>query len=135
MITAQQFINKTLGKPWVDRATGPDSYDCYGVVIQYFSEVKGIHLPAVKGYKSNKTGLAEGYDKTSSKDSWSRCELKEGAVFMVFSAGVPSHCGIVTQGRLLHCMGSEHQAGQVCHHPLRLIEKIYDCVEFWEYLG
>lgn len=36
-----------IGKPWANGATGPDAYDCFGVVRAVYLDQLGIYIPPV----------------------------------------------------------------------------------------
>ena len=43
------FALSLIGKPWVSGASGPDSFNCWGLVRYCFAERKGIILPQFSG--------------------------------------------------------------------------------------
>lgn len=63
--TVIQFAMAQLGKPYVWGATGPNSYDCSGLVMTAFSKI-GIKLPRTTrtmigaGHQVNRAGLQRG---------------------------------------------------------------------------
>lgn len=134
-MNTQQFIDETTGKPWKDRATGPNEYDCYGLILDYFDKVKGIKLPTIRGYKNGKTSISEGFEKQSKSGLWERAADSEGIVFMGFQGDIPVHCGLVLGDYCLHAIGDEERGGQVSCHKLRVIGRMYERVEYWEYVG
>ena len=134
-MTPQEFIDATQGKPWKDRASGPDYYDCYGLIIKYFDLVHSIKLPTVKGYRSGKASIVDGFFSQSKNGKWQKTEFKDGVVFMAFQGDVPAHCGVVIGDFVLHAIGSTETPGQVVYHRKRVIERNYGKVEYWEFAG
>ena len=41
-MTKTEFIDRWIGTPWKDRAIGPNSIDCWGLVYVYYRDVLGI---------------------------------------------------------------------------------------------
>lgn len=132
-MTDLEFIESTVGKPWVNRSTGPDSFDCFGLVIAYYKDVKGITLPEIKGYSDGSTSIMDGFFEQSKSGLWNKD--KSGVLFMAFAGDIPAHCGLIINGSCLHALGDEAKGGQVYYHKLRTLQKIYTRLEFWEYVG
>lgn len=85
---AVAFAVRQLGKPYVWGATGPDSYDCSGLVQAAWRSA-GVSLPRTT------------YDQITAAPRISRSELRPGDLVFFFS-GV-SHVGIYTgNGRMIH---------------------------------
>ena len=134
-MTDQQFIDAVTGKPWRDRATGPDAYDCWGIIIKYFEQVMGVNIPVVQGYASGETPITDGFFQQVESGKWQKSSSKTGVVFMAFVGEVPVHCGLVIGDYCLHALGSLEQGGQVYYHKQRVISRMYERTEFWEYIG
>lgn len=130
---AQEFVDWTVGKPWEDRATGPDAWDCWGIVVKYYELVKGIRLPEVVGYADGRVSIIDGFFGQVESGKWR--QGAEGVVFMAFQGGQPTHCGVVIDGYCLHAAGATDRPGQVCFHRLRTLQRIYDDIQFWEFVG
>ena len=127
-----EFINDTVGLPWVNRATGPDAYDCWGLVVRYYSEVLGIELLDIEGYASGLIDINDGYHVE--REHWRQIDKpKDNCIFMAFQDGCAVHCGIVIGNHSLHCLGSNEKPGQVGYHSLTAIERMYKDIEFYEY--
>lgn len=45
MPIAENPMNNFIGLPWAPNGRGPDSFDCWGLVMAVFQEVRGIELP------------------------------------------------------------------------------------------
>lgn len=124
-MTHDEFITQAIGKPWVNRADGPDSYDCWGIVVAYYREVLGKELSI---YLDG--DISDGYLKEIESERWTECS--GGIVFMCFKDGAPSHCGLVFGDKVLHAAGWERR-GQVTIQPLRKIKKLFKDVRVYDY--
>lgn len=123
-MTRDEFIQETIGKPWFDRADGPDSYDCWGLVVAYYREVLGREIPVY-----TKGDIAEGYKQEIESGRWKE---GEGVVFMCFRAGIPTHCGLVFDGVVLHAAGWDG-LGQVTKQPLRKIKRLFKDLKIYDH--
>lgn len=129
------FINKILGKPWVNRAVSFDSLDCYGVVIMYYRHVLGIELPTVTGFKEgdpiadcweNNINMWEQVDKPSTN----------GLLFTCYKGERPMHVGIViSPTHVLHCRGNTGNSGKVELHSIRAIAANCGKIVFHRFKG
>lgn len=50
------FCAGLIGKPWVSGASGPEAFDCWGLLRFIFAARRGLELPAFEGVKT--LGLA-----------------------------------------------------------------------------
>lgn len=124
-MTPKQWCNDVFGKPWVDRSCGPDSYDCWGLVIDSFKRIDGVTLPEVSGYNDGEPVESIG---TKEAVSWNDCEAKHGAVFCVVKMGLVLHVGriLAVGGRLMACHSAGKDGkGQVIIEPLSALERKY----------
>lgn len=44
MISTIDYITNRIGKPYEVNGRGPETYDCFGLILDYYREVKGIDL-------------------------------------------------------------------------------------------
>ena len=56
-MTVNEFIKKSIGARWIDRASTFDQMDCWGLVILYYRHVLGIELTPITGYEDKQTTL------------------------------------------------------------------------------
>lgn len=125
------FVNRTVGLPWVDRAQSWDAMDCWGLVVSYYRHVIGVELPDVHSLdfgvglgKALETGLFERVD----------IPPKHGLIFTAFcqKTGAPCHVGLVVDHQtVLH---SNHGAGVRCDR-IDLLKRIYGELNFYAYTG
>lgn len=131
MISNISWINDVVGKPWRDRANGPDAYDCWGLVTDKFLRVNGVELPLVEGYDSG-----EPIEQIGSpvRDAYGWPEIvnpQDGAVFCVFlSNGDMVHVGVIVAVHkaglyAVHAAGKDGK-GQVIAEPARVVHNRYN---------
>ena len=56
----KDWIEEVSGNSWEDRATGPDTYDCWGLVVDFYRRVKGFEIENIAGYVNGETGVRIG---------------------------------------------------------------------------
>lgn len=132
-ITDKEFADKVIGKPWRNRATGPNSYDCWGLVIASFRDIDGVELPEINGY------IDEGCDtNTAAEEGLNQYELSSGVdgdiVCMYNVNNQFVHVGRILFGMVLHAAGSEQAgSGQVKLDRLEVMQRAFNKVEFRRY--
>lgn len=100
------FVAKVIGKPWVNRATGPDAYDCWGLVIKSFELIDGVTLPTVTGYIESKTPTHIAAKNEITQSWWVDSDGADGDVVWYFDhKGRFKHVGRVINGGVLHSSG------------------------------
>lgn len=135
-MTAQEYIDRVVGVPWVNRGCTLDGMDCWANVILYFRHVHGVEIPEVAGYADGSTPISDGFFAQANAGWWHQeQEPSDGLVFAAFKGDIPAHVGVITGGRCLHSLGSDERPGSVGYHSLRTIEKLYSRLEFWRYVG
>lgn len=111
-----EFIRRSVGLPWVDRACNWDAMDCWGVVVMYFRYVYGEELPCVEGYHTCEASIIDGFKSQIESGKWRRVDSPDDdcIAFMLFKQGVASHVGVIVDGKhALHSAGSTDYEGQV----------------------
>ncbi|WP_392562476.1 hypothetical protein RHO12_03065 [Orbus sturtevantii] len=133
-ITVEEFINKTVGLPWVNRACSFEEVDCWGLVILYYEHVLGIKLADIHGYRDKQCTI-ECEAIPESKRNWRQCNKKNNSVFIAYSHSVPCHVGVVIGNYALHAKGNEQTGGQVQYNRLDALERTYQKMEYYEYIN
>ena len=136
-MTNIDWINAVAGKPWVDRSYGPDSFDCWGLVVDSFRRIDGVELPDVAGYDSGEPIEVIG---SPVRDDYGWPEIEkpiDGAVFCVFlSNGDMVHVGRVLNIHkaglyAVHAAGKNGK-GQVTPEPMRTVaERYVDRIKYY----
>ena len=65
-MTPISWINAVVGKPWVDRADGPDAFDCWGLVVDSYRRIDGVEIEPVAGYGTGEPIETAGASEQSS---------------------------------------------------------------------
>lgn len=124
-MTDQEFIDYAICKPYEKLADGPDAFDCWGLVVDYFRKVRGVEL---KLYDHGE--LETGFFAEVKTGRWRE---GSGVVFMAFDdTGTPAHCGLLFGNKVLHASGDQG-LGQVTLHPLRVIRKFFKDMTVYDY--
>tara|TARA_R100000951_G_scaffold2179_1_gene3697 strand:+ start:97 stop:516 length:420 start_codon:yes stop_codon:yes gene_type:complete len=130
-----EFIEKIIGKPWVNRASSFDGADCWGVVVLYYKHVLNIDIPTVQGFIEN-----DQFEKCYSENLHLWEEVKSavvaGLVFTCYKGKSPSHVGVcIGGGKVLHSRGTEDNHGKVEIHSIRAIEAVYGKITLHKFIG
>lgn len=130
-MTPEDYINSTVGKPWISRAEGPDGFDCWGIVIDSFIKVDGVELPQINGYtdKDCETGIVaqEAFDSKS----YIKCQPTNGAIMTSFVGETLVHVGRCLCGGVLHAT----EGLGVRFDKYRVINATNQTVEYYKYVG
>ena len=98
----ENFINKYIGAPWVNRGESVKGVDCWGLVLASYREIDGIDLPQISGYGD--ADCATG-DAVTNKDlsQFSEAQPANGAIMCIFDDNNKMvHVGRCLLGRVLH---------------------------------
>ena len=127
MMTDQQFIDAVMFKPYKKPSCGPDTYDCWGLVVDYFKRVKGIEINFY-----DHGDVERGFMQEIEHGKW---QEGSGVVMMAFKEGRPTHCGLLFGDKVLHASGTGGNGGigQVTMHPLRFIKRVFGDIKLYDY--
>ena len=133
-----EFINKIIGVPWVNRASSFDACDCWGLVLLYYKHVMSIDLPPVEGYLE-KIDIGECWYGESLKSHWQKVSNidEHGLVFTCYSvSGRPQHVGVyIGNGLVIHADGHIKDGGSVRVNKLTAISRLYGNYTMHKYIG
>ena len=130
-MTEQDWIAEVSGKSWEDRATGPNTFDCWGLVVDFYRRVLCVEVEDIAGYASGKTGINKGFLERG--DSWK--ELEYGYVAACFDGENANHVGVRIGGRVIHAYGGVGRDGQVFNHTLSQFTRIYrGNIKYFDYV-
>jgi cell wall-associated NlpC family hydrolase len=116
------YIEQVIGKPWVDRATGPDAFDCWGLVVDSFKRIDGIEIPLINGYEE-KLSTSECTTRELDTGKWQEViEPRAGLVFVCEKNGEASHVGRMIDDR--HCLHSPHGGAGVQVNRLAAMQRL-----------
>lgn len=96
LLSPEEFIRRAVGIPWVRWRSDWFACDCFGLILLWMREVRGVNLGVVP-----QTDIAAGFAETR---GWVQCDPEAGVTgFMSWRHGAPTHCGILaTPDQLLH---------------------------------
>lgn len=84
------FARAQIGKPYIWGGTGPDGYDCSGLVQAAWAQA-GVNLPRTT------------YDQVNAGTQVSRDQVRPGDLLFFYSESAPSHVGIYSgNGSMIH---------------------------------
>lgn len=132
-MTPEEFIKFTVGKPWVNRAEGPDQYDCMGLINDSFRRIDNIELPTIQGYLDNHCPTHIAGKEAESFDCWTKGDGSNGDI-VVFKDHKDRivHVGRVLCGGVLHARGPSKR-GTVKFDKLSRIKLEFNRIEFKRY--
>jgi hypothetical protein len=135
----EEFINRAVGLPWIDRACSWKAMDCWGVLVMYFRYVYGEELPCVEGYQTGQISITDGFAFQLSNGKWKRVENPDGdcIAFMLFDGNIASHVGVIVDGKYaLHSAGMAGYSGQVRCDRLDVFRRFHlGDIHFYRYEG
>lgn len=123
-----EFVDRVEGLPWANRACGFDAVDCWGLVVLFYRHVMGVEVHHAAGYESGEDFITCFADEVL---FWREISsFKEGSIFIAYYGSQQAHVGLIVNGMALHSRG---ESGHVRSDPIRMIQKLYTRVEFYEY--
>lgn len=130
-----EYLDSVIGKPWVDRARGPDAFDCMGIFIDFHEKIYNriIYIP---GYATGEVDVAQGFKQQTEEGIFIPVdEPADGILFTAFVDNTPTHLGLVIGNMCLHALGNEKHGGQVRYQRLMVLKRYYDRFEYLKYVG
>lgn len=124
-------------KLWEPLATGPDTFDCWGLVFYVYQTHLGITLKKRMGCNpTNVRQAAAAYAREARSGEWLRLEKPE-ELCVVSISRTPNQCthvGLYTEldgGLIVHC--AESAGGVQMNTKSELIQHGYPCLKFHRY--
>lgn len=129
-MTKEDFVIKTVGIPWENRASSFESCDCFGLVKLYYKHVLGYTISEVKGYEQG--GDFQRVVDDNIDLQWSEVDnYQDGAMAIFYTHGEPKHIALCIGGaKFLHSHGSINRAGKVEVVKMRALKKLYNDVTY-----
>ena len=128
-LTPEEFIRRAVGIPWVRWRSDWFACDCYGLVLLWMREVRGVNLGTVP-----QTDIATGFPETR---VWAECGYdRDATVFFSWRNGAPTHCGVLApHGFALHSQeGSPvSESGSVRLTRLEVMARAVPDLRFYRY--
>lgn len=121
-----KWAAKYIGLPWRSGASGPDAYDCWGLVRAVYRERLGIDLPAVDVDAHRAIACAHEFARNEERARWLRVDAPEPLDAALLGLGDrPIHVGVWTGEGVLHAIegsGVVHQMlGSLAVHGWRVL--------------
>ena len=103
------WVMKYLGAPWKAGQSGPDAYDCWGLVRAVYSARYGIQLPIIDVDATSAIDARRAMIRSENRTGWDPVDAPADGVVALMSHGkTPHHVGIVVAlpggMRLLHAV-------------------------------
>jgi hypothetical protein len=129
-----EWVNDVIGKKWKEYATGPDCFDCWGIVCHGFKHKQGIQLDRHLEIPTlNPIAFHKVVSKEIKTGNWQQLQQPEDGCLILMSAGrLWHHVGMwldINGGRLLH---SQDGIGVSLNSKHSL--NSFNAVEFWKYV-
>ena len=126
--STSDFITRTIGVPWANRACSFEQVDCWGLVVLYYRHVLGIELHQTPDYEAG-----EDFFTCYQSDVvfWRQVDKPvDGGIFVGYRGTQPAHVGLLLNRQALHSRGEN---GSVRMDSLLVILRAFTKVEFFEY--
>lgn len=133
MMTIEEFTTLIFETPWVEGGSTFSGADCWGVVVLYYRHVHGIelendHHEAHIGHIE--TGISEQLATGDWVETFSPDE--DGVVFMAYVGDSPRHCGVISNGRVLHSSGGRERKLAFCRRDrIESMQRMYRDMRFF----
>ena len=125
-MTAEQFVERVVCVPFLDKGRNYSGFDCWGLVVCYYRDVLNVALPAYDDYDTVRNHKALVRLFIANAPKWRKvADAIDGRVALIFRGALPLHAGLVIANgrRILHC---EEGVGTVSEPIERFrIEGIY----------
>ena len=125
-----QYINKK----WESGATGPDKFDCQGLVVDIQKNVYNKIMPTVKVNSESLLSVVKAISKNKVWEQFEKIDKPEdGCIVKMFTAEEPNHIGVyidIDNGGVIHSLRNQG----VVWDQLFILKKTYAQIEFWRFL-
>lgn len=127
------WVTRYLNKKWEPCGRGPDTFDCWGLIYDFYKRFLGVPLPLYQVLPSDLRNVSETFSESSGSDMWQRVSNPEA--FDVVGLGRKS---------IIHHVGLylENDGGMILHvgdgipakaETLNEIRKQYKRIEFYRH--
>lgn len=113
MMIYADFVRRALAVPFVPRGRSWEGWDCWGLIVLAYREIKDVELPSYDDY-NDKLAYKELSALVDAGRPLFRATTRPepGNVALYRVGRYPAHVGLVVpHGRLLHC---EQGTGTIC---------------------
>tara|TARA_R110002020_G_scaffold46027_8_gene131296 strand:+ start:1871 stop:2284 length:414 start_codon:yes stop_codon:yes gene_type:complete len=127
-------ISKIIGRPWVENASGPDAFDCWGVVEYVYKKIgKPLSFNFDFDHK-NKTLVNMCMEIQKESPRFIKIDkAEEYSIALMYESGRPTHVGVIINGDVLHSISSKNNLkGGVCLHKMLFINRMFEKIEYYK---
>jgi len=129
-----QWVSEYVGLPWVAYATGPDAYDCWGLVVKVMQEHYGRSLARhLETTTNDRRAIHRTVAVEIATGQWEKLEAPKDASIVLLSLSKKfHHIGIwldIDGGLLLH---SFEGSGVCLSSYSQLVDSGFKRIEFWQ---
>lgn len=121
-------------------ATGPASFDCWGLVRYVQRERFGREMPPLSIGDAQLPEQLKSIQQLARRSKWKRqvhVTPEDGDILLMHSLQGP-HVGVAifvdSQPRILHAVGSVTSPGSVVHSSLPEIQQFWSSLELWHHI-
>ena len=131
--------NNYIGIPWVCGQSSFDGADCWGLVSMIYMDLFNVQLAhfEVDDIDNQEKTMHKIEEIRDISNIWEKTTTpNEGDVVMMISRKTlrPEHVGIyIGKAQILHSMTRE--TGQSEIHPVKLMNKLFKRLEYYQYVG
>lgn len=127
-----ESVNQFIGMDWVYKTN-----DCWAVLCKASKAVFGVEIHEIKiPEQSCETENSMLFESNSEKAEWVRRDKPAPGFAALFRgrSGRAVHIGLcITKSDILHCHGSPKRAGKTALDEIKILNRLYAAIEFYEY--
>ncbi|MEW6314124.1 MAG: NlpC/P60 family protein [Pseudomonadota bacterium] len=132
----KDFALAAIGKPWQSGATGPDAYDCFGLLRAYYLAVRGVQVPVVDVDAHHQLAVRHAIAHGLAGGKWAELAAPaEGCAVLMSQANYPDHVGVwldIDSGGVLHAIRG---AGVIYTNRRNLAASGWNIVGLYQFCG
>lgn len=105
----EHWALKYLGKPWEPGKSGPDSYDCWGLVRAVYAKKYLVDLPIIDVDPGSPHGIRKAIARDANRSGWIETPFPvEGDIVVMSQGNIPHHIGVYLSlpegGHIIHAV-------------------------------
>ena len=123
-----------IGKPWVANTSGPDSFDCWGLVCYWYEAELGIKLPDTPVSAIDLVLVAKEMQSAIKSSLWEEeTTWEDNQVVAMGRNKIITHVGVhMAGGYVLHC---SREAGGVTVQTISQLQRKWRTLKTYKYIG
>lgn len=128
-------ILKYINLKWESGATGPDKFDCQGLVVDIQKNIYNKTMPNVKVNADSLLSVVKAISKNKVWDRFKKIDkCEDGCIVKMFTAQEPNHIGVyinIDGGGVIHSLTNVG----VVWDKMFVLKKTYAQIEYWRFIG